>query len=89
MNTYILKYLPVTLVLTILLFLHLESSSSESSSSEEEDEREEEGIEEDEDIVTVINTTANTSIGQWEEHTNVRMRNTASMSACSVSTIRG
>ena len=88
MNAYLLEYLPATLVLTILLFLHLESSSSESSSSEE-DEIEEEGLEEDEDIVTVINTTTNTSIGQWEEHTNVRMRNTASMSACSVSTIRG
>ena len=69
--------------------LYLESSSSESSSSEEEGTEEEEGIEEEEDIVKVINTTGNTSIGQWEEHTNVRLRNTASMSAYAVSIIRG
>lgn len=74
------------------ILLYLESSSSESSSSEEEEteeEREGEGLEEDEDVVKVINTTGNTSIGQWEEHTNVCMRNTASMSAYMVSIIRG
>lgn len=46
----------------------LESSSSESSSSGGEES--EEGLEEEEDVVKVINTAGNTSIGQWEEHTS-------------------
>lgn len=57
-------------VYTCLLVIlnNLDSSSSESSSSEEEVEEEED---KEEDVVKVINTAGNTSIGQWEEHTNV------------------
>jgi len=46
---------------------HLDSSSESSSSEEEEAEEEED----EEDVVKVISTAGNTSIGQWEEHTNV------------------
>lgn len=65
------------------ILLHTDYSSSENSSSEvedteeeERDEEEEEGLEGDEDVVKVISTAGNTSLGQWEEHTSVRMRNT-------------